>query len=151
MYVELNFLSFTPICLMGLFNLFKGRQVEAKQGKIQIGFFKVQEWFNAEFSGRIGKADAEIRKTDRQILESLPEIKKSVHKLGKAKIEENHREDSIINSLKENYVKRAISLCNKFPADISQDFGKKVQATLNELNSPNPKEIFVVSTYFKGE
>ncbi len=137
---------------MGFLDVFKTKKTLVQESsKVQIQFSDFQKWFEKEFSGKIEKAESDIRKINKQILESLPEIKKSIQKLEKAKIEEKHREDSIINSLKESYYKRALSTYNKFPTELIDDFDKKVQSILTELNNPNPKEIFVVSTYFKNE
>ena len=137
---------------MGFLDVFKTKKTLVEESsKFQLNFSDFQNWFEKEFSGKFEKAETEIKKINKQILESLPEIKKSIQKMEKAKVEEKYREDSVINSLKESYYKRALFAYNKFPVEASEDFDKKVQLILNELNNPNPKEIFVVSTYFKNE
>ena len=138
---------------MGFLDVFKTKKTLVEESnKAELNISELHDWFEKEFSGKIEKAESEIKKINKEILGSFPEIKKSIQRLEKPKVEEKRREDSIINSLKDSYVKRSLSVCNKFPADFSlPDFSQKAQHVLNELNNPNPKEIYVVSTYFKQE
>ena len=87
---------------MGFLDVFKTKKTLVEESsKFQLNFSDFQNWFEKEFSGKFEKAETEIKKINKQILESLPEIKKSIQKMEKAKVEEKYREDSVINSLKD--------------------------------------------------
>ncbi len=135
---------------MGLFDIFKKK--EQTENRTKLTMDSLAQWIENNLLEKVGKAEEKRLELSKKVFDSLPQIKKSIEKLRDSKASEIKRLEGIINALKDSYVKRSLALCSKFPSDCSQhDFIQKVGSVLEEMNNPNPKEIYAVSSYFQED
>lgn len=144
---------------MGFFDFLKGKEEVPEEpedmGSVELG--SVKEKVEGAISGDISKERERVRKLYSKIKEDFREVKKLNGELSGKEFKSGQRVDAPVNMIKDNYVRKTISLLNNIPAVSSfeykevTDFCSGTGKILKNLRDIPPKQAVLLSRYFKGE
>lgn len=141
---------------MGFLDRFRREKEEEKP--VKLGINEIDDWFSREFSSRISDSEQKAGELRELVMKNFLDIKRSATILELVKFEGKEKVHSAANMVKELFVNRAynsirsiesLSLGNDYSGML--DFHKNVSKTLTDMTSLTPKQMVLLSTYFKNE
>lgn len=144
---------------MGFFDFLKGKEEIPEQpqdmGSVELG--KVKEKVKGAISSDISRERERVRELYSKIKEDFREVKKLNNELSGKEFKSGQRVDAPVNMIKDNYVRKTLSLLNNIPAVSTfehreiTDFCSGTEKVLKNLRDIPPKQTVLLSKYFKGE
>ena len=144
---------------MGFFDFLKGKEEVPEQpqdiGSVELG--SVKEKVEVAISSDISKERERVRELYSKIKENFREVKKLNNELFGKEFKSGQRMDAPVNMIKDNYVRKTLSLLNNVPVVSSfehkeiTDFCSGTEKVLKNLRDIPAKQTVLLSRYFKGE
>lgn len=148
---------------MGFLNFFKREKEkpeireEAFKKPIESKAEEMPEKIKETVNERLVKVNQDTNKIYEQILDGFQSIRKSNKRLELSSFEKHDKTYASVNMIKDTWVKRvyssldSISLISSIDYQELRDFHSNSQRVLNEIRKMTPKQIYLLSTYFKKE
>ncbi|MBU0898676.1 MAG: hypothetical protein KKB03_00745 [Nanoarchaeota archaeon] len=147
---------------MGLFDRFKKKEVEPERiiELEKINMNELSSWLAERMD--IEHLQEISKKFYEDIISSFYELKELSERLEKAEFESGDNRYIAANMTKDTFVKKAVSVINSlnFSKTVEQskisyrfikDFHSKISRPLKEIHTLTPKQVILISTYFKTE
>jgi hypothetical protein len=144
---------------MGFFDFLKGKEEVPGEsqdiGSVELG--NVKEKVKGAISSDISRERERVRELYSKIKEDFREVKKLNNELSGKEFKSGQRVDAPVNMIKDNYVRKTLSLLNNIPAVSTfehkeiTDFCSSAEKILKNLRDLPPKQTVMLSKYFKGE
>ncbi len=143
---------------MGFFDFLKKKEeVSEPQDAGSVELAKVKETIERSISSDITKERERMRELYARIKENFREVKKLNKELSGKSFESGQRVDAPVNMIKDNYVRKTLSLLNNIPVIDNFEYGEitdfcsGTEKVLKDLQKIPPKQTILLSKYFKGE
>ncbi|MEE9323038.1 MAG: hypothetical protein V3U72_00685, partial [Candidatus Aenigmarchaeota archaeon] len=145
---------------MGFFDFLRGKEEEAPEqlqdmGSVELG--SVKETVEKSISEKLSMERERVKELYAKIREDFREIKKLNNELSGKAFKSGQRMDAPVNMVKDNYVRKTISLLNNVPAVSNfehkeiMDFCSGTGKILKGMQKLPPKQTILLSKYFKSE
>jgi hypothetical protein len=150
---------------MGFLDIFrKSKETSEPQGDEErteeqvLAIDEILEWVDKEFKEKMDRASSRASKIQKNVMDGFSRLRDSVGILEKASFEKQDRSYAAVNMVKDSFVKRTQSLINNVKRiqdnmnyTVLKDFHSNVSKIVNELKSLSPKQMVMISNYFKRE
>ena len=150
---------------MGILGIFRGRfggrkePEELPQRKHVIHAEKMPQWLDEQFGNVIETARKNARKISSEAMEHLSDARERLQRLEKSSFGGKDKAYAAANMAKDSFVKRTYSIMDglrfsDLRAETYSGFGEfneKLRDVLKEINKASPKQLFLLSRYFRDE
>jgi len=147
---------------MGFLDIFsrKKEPEEEQPEKLHIiDLEKMPDWVQSQFGNEIENAEKRTGELRSDALKSISKTRDNLLGLEKSDFRGKDKTYAAANMAKDSFVKRALSIIDglRFSGMATQtysglvDFHSKISAALKEINKISPKQLFLLSRYFKNE
>lgn len=119
---------------------------------------EILEWMDREFKKKLDRAGSRANEIQKNVMDGFSRLRDSVGVLEKASFEKQDRRYAAVNMVKDSFVKRTQSLINNVRGIqdnmnyiMLKNFHSNASRVVNELKNLSPKQMIMISNYFKKE
>ena len=148
---------------MGLFDIFKGKKQElespVEEITHEVGIEGMTNWLSEHFGSQTESANKRARSIGSDALESMSSARDKLLRLEKSSFGGKDKIYAAANMAKNSFVKRSISIIEGSRLSFVDKetyrgltgFNNKLKDALAEINRISPKQLFLLSKFFKNE
>jgi hypothetical protein len=148
------------VVAMGIFDIFRSKKQEAEKEETYIvQVEEISTWLSEQFGKETEDAKKNARKIGVDAVDSLSTSKEKLSRLEKSTFGGKDKAFAAANMAKDSFVKRTLSIIDssrylgpgKETYSGLREFNSKLKSALKEINKTSPKQLFLLSRYFRNE
>lgn len=146
---------------MGIFDIFRGKDKPPEEDEriYSISLESMPVWIKEHFEDETETAKINARRIGTDAIESLSNTKERLLRLEKANFGDKDKSFAAANMAKNSFVKRSLSIIDglrysgpgKDTYSGLLEFNARLSDALTDINKTSPKQLFLLSRYFKND